>query len=199
MIWARPGDVGFTQGCGWLQGAIRLATRGPREEKTWANHALMFTTRGGVGPGLAPDRQAYAVEALWHVEVNPWYERHRKDHGTKLRVYRPTFLSPAERERVVETALAHVGERYGWWKLAAHLADRVLFDDRKVVSSFLRVDSRPICSYLVARAYEVAGHPKAFGPIPAAAQDPDEMMDFVDNATYRSPRAWRFVGEVAIP
>ena len=197
IIRVQPGDVGFTRGTGLFQQGIRYATRGPDEEPTWANHALMFTTGGAVGP--APKRtQATAIEALARVEENPWYSRHSTETGYHLMVYRPTFLSNNEKNRLVETARAHLGERYGWWKLFAHLIDRVAFDDRKVISNVLHVDDRPICSYLVARAYEVAGHPHAFGPIKAGAQDPDEMHDHVDDATWLSSPSWNYVGEFEV-
>ena len=193
MIYVQAGDVGFTRGTGLFQQAIRYATRGPGEEPTWTNHSLMFTTAGAVGPA-EPHRQARAIEALARVEENPWYARHRHETGYTIMVYRPTFLSPESMARLVETARAHIGERYGWWKLGAHLLDRIFFEDKKTVSNLLRIDDRPICSYLVARAYEIAGHPHAFGPIEARAQDPDEMMDHVDDATWLEPETWNYVG-----
>ncbi len=196
MIYAQPGDVGFTRGTGLFQQAIRYVTQGPNEEKTWANHTLMFTTAGIVGdaPMLM---QAHAVEALARVEENPWFDRHRTEDGYTLRVFRPTFLMPIQTRRLIETARSHIGQEYGWWKLGAHLIDRFLFDDRKVISNVLHVDDRPICSYLVARAYEVAGYPHAFGPIKAGAQDPDEMMDFCREETYHGT-VWNYVGEYRV-
>jgi len=202
MIRVQAGDVGFTRGTGLLQRAIRYATRGPNEEKTWANHVLLFTTPGTVGPAPRIDTdwgtgQAWAIEALARVEENHWYDRHKKEIGYTLRVYRPTFLTPETTARLVETARAHVGERYGWWKLLFHGVDRFVFNDRKVLSQFLRVDSRPICSYLVARAFQIAGYRAAFGPIVPAAQDPDEMLDWVDKSTYYD-ETWKYVGEFEV-
>jgi hypothetical protein len=201
-----PGDVGFAQGTGLLQRTIRHTTRGPREEKTWANHALMFTHKGAVGP-VPRAEQAWAVEALWRVEHNPWWERHESESGYRIRIYRPDFVMPTEMRGIVQHALEHEGERYGWWKLGTHLLDRVLFDDKKVLSSFLRVDSRPICSYLVARAFEEEGYRYAFGDIPPVAQDPDEMMDHTEKTSWMTPAQiaaqclaqWSYVGETRIP
>jgi len=204
MIYAEAGDVGFANGRGNLSRAIRYVTTGPNERRSYANHTLMFTTAGAVGPTVSDDRpprlhmQARAIEALWHVEENPWYDRHRKETGYRVMVYRPNFLSGLERQRLVETTRAHLGERYGWWKLGTHLVDRILFGDRKVVSNLLRIDSRPICSYLIARGYEIAGHREAFGPIQPEAQDPDEMHDHVEDATWLEPKTWRYIGEVVI-
>ncbi len=197
MIYAQPGDVGFTRGTGLVQQVIRYATRGPNEEKTWANHVLMFTSGGAIGANVWKEQQATAIEALWHVEENPWYDRHESETGYRLVVYRPTFLAGNVKDRLIETARAHLGQRYGWWKLGAHLIDRVVFNDRKVVSNMLHVDDRPICSYLVARAFEVVGFPHAFGPIQAGAQDPDEMMDWVDNDTFVGT-SWNYVGEFEV-
>ena len=208
MIYAHAGDVGFTHGTQLLHRAIRRASTGPREEKTWTNHSLLFTKAGAVGD-VASYRQAWAIEAQWHVEENPWFKRHQKSVGTKIRIFRPTFLSERGRSRLIETSRAHLGERYGWWKLGTHLIDNLVFEDKKVLSRFLRVDSRPICSYLVARAYEVAGHPGAFGPIDPHAQDPDEMMDYCKGSINAResrrarielyPKTWDFVGEFVVP
>lgn len=196
MIYVRAGDVGFTRGMGIFQKAIRYVSTGPGEEKTFANHSLMFTTDGEIGP-VTTARQALAVEALWHVEENPWYDRHQKSDGYTLRVFRPTFLSDLRKKRLIETARAHIGEKYGWWKLGAHFIDRFLFNDKKILSNVLYIDSRPICSYLVSRAYEVAGYPSAFGPIAAQAQDPDEMMDFCQEESYKGA-TWNYIGEYKV-
>jgi hypothetical protein len=205
MLHAEAGDVGFTQGTGSLAKAIRYATTGPREQKTWANHTLLFTKPGIVVPTgslVSPSWQAESIEALWKVERNPWWERHQGDHGSKIRVYRPDFLQAENKHGLIETALSHEGEKYGWWKLGTHLLDRWAFDDKKVVSNLLRVDDRPICSYLVGRSFEIAGYRYAFGDLEPRAQDPDEQMDYCQLSAEFNPDTmctWTFVGEATIP
>ncbi len=201
-----PGDVGFARGNGWLQKAIRYVEKDPHERQpAWANHSLLFTRAGIVGP-VAVERQAWAVEALWHVEHNPWWDRHKAESGYRVQVFRPLFLrrdladgwTYTDAGRVVDTALYHVGQRYGWWKLATHLVDRVFFRGVETTSRLMFLDNRPICSYLVAQAFEAVGYPTAFGRyIPARAQDPDDQHDHVTSAEAVS--RWAYLGEVRIP
>jgi len=204
MLHAEAGDVGFVKGKAPLSRVIRYATRGPGEEPTFANHSLLFTSPGIVRPSsdsISRTWQAKAVEALWQVEHGPWWDRHKEDKGSIIRVYRPDFLQPANKARLLETAIAHEGEKYGWWKLATHLLDRLAFDDKKTLSNFLRVDDRPICSYLVGRAFEVAGHRYAFGDIEPQAQDPDEQCDYCRDSAEYNPETmctWTFVGEATV-
>jgi len=166
---------------------------------------LLFTKPGIIGP-VAVERQAWAVEALWHVEHNPWWQRHEKESGYRVQVFRPLFLSEdlpdgwsySEAGLVVAEALKHVGQRYGWWKLGTHAIDRFLFKGDEVTARLMFLDNRPICSYLVAQAFEAAGYPTAFGRhIPARAQDPDDQHDHVTSA--EAVRRWAYLGEAVIP
>lgn len=198
------GDVGFAHGDGWLQKAIRYVEMDPHEVKpAWANHSLLFTRPGIIGP-VAVEQQAWAVEALWHVEHNPWWERHKKEHGYRVQVFRPLFLRQSigdgwtitDGALVAGHALKHVGQRYGWWKLGTHAIDRFVFDGKETTSRLLFLDNRPICSYLVGEAFEAMGYPHAFGDqIPARAQDPDDQHDYVTSGAGR----WAYMGEAVIP
>jgi len=190
---AEPGDVGFAAGNGWLQRAIRLVETSPGEAPTLVNHSLLFTRAGIVGPARRAE-QAWAVEALGRVEHNPWYERHAKEDGYHVQVFRPLFLNWRDTGEVVVRALQHKGQRYGWWKLAAHLGDRYLFAGRSVLGRLLCVDSRPICSYLVGAAFEDAGYPHAFNGVPARAQTPDYQHDYVMSNNGR----WSYIGEATV-
>lgn len=197
-LWAKPGDVGFTHGRGIFQQAIRYVDVSPDGRKTWANHTLLFTREGRVGP-VPTHQQAWAVEALWKVEHNPWWDRHRDEAGYRIRIYRPLFLQrPEAAGQIVANALSHKGERYGYWKLAAHALDRALFDGEKKISSLLFLDSRPICSYLVADAYGEEGYPRAFGGVPQGAS-PDSMLDYCEATSYGAHPLWAYVGDVEVP
>ena len=72
----------------------------------------------------------------------------------------------------------YVGQWYGWWKLGAHLWDRLRNRGEKKLSNKLYIDERPICSYLAAKVNEAQGI--SFGMEPQAA-DPDEMLDWVED------------------
>ncbi len=203
-LYAETGDVGFGHSSGVTGAPIRWATRSKNETPTWANHSLLFTTPGIVGPlgeletkAIPESKQARAVEALWHVKHHRWYKAHHKDTGYRVKVFRPTWLSLEEREAVVENALQHVGERYGWWKLLFQFT-RKASGGRINLAKLLFLDSRPICSYLVSNAFEEEGWPDAFGPkIPPQAQDPDDQHDFCEWASYENA-LWKYVGETGI-
>lgn len=183
-------DVFFTRGSSTLDKLIRWAEREPGEEPTWANHVGVVVKAGWLVPDGGAEPLAQTVEALWKVEQTRWWLRHRHEKGYEVQVWRHVGLSGNEARRICDYALKHVGDSYGWWKLGFHLADRLLFEGDKKLSRLLHVDDRPICSYLVARAFEIVG--VEFG-MPAVAADPDEMLDCCE----RSER-WRFVGREAI-
>lgn len=170
------GDIFFTRSPSLLGRLIRWASCAPGEEETWANHTGLFVQSG-------PFRSADVVEALWRVRRGPL------GPGPEVEVYRYRTLTRQEAQRIVEYAKRQVGSRYGWWKLLFHLADRAFFKGDKKVSSLLRLERRPICSFLVAMAYSKAGiHFDGFRP---EAADPDEMHDFVK----ANPTRWRLVGK----
>jgi hypothetical protein len=136
---------------------------------------------------------AKVVESLWHTELWPWYPSHEKESGNTIRVYRRHDLMTRLEDvrKIVDTATTFVGRRYGWWKLFAHLCDRLIFRGRKTISNALRVDKRPICSYTAAKSFAAGG--VTFGMQPEAA-DPDEMMDYCET----HPEEWFLAGELSI-
>lgn len=187
-IYARAGDVFFTRSNSILGRLIRWAETDPGEEPTWANHTGVVVEDGWIVPppwAFEPGadliheytRLAVVVEALWHVRrgtLNP--------NNVDVRVFRPVpAYSAAELVRFRREAGRYVGDKYGWWKLLFHLADRAIFKGRKVLSQTLHVDERPICSYLAAKVHEVARPGEWFGVRPEVAT-PDEMLDFVQNS-----------------
>lgn len=202
-LYAEPGDVGFAHGTGMLSRAIRWAERTKNEPPSWANHSLLFTTPGIVAPFQRSDttcipvnEQARVIEALWHIEHHHWFEHHKHEPGYRVKVYRPTFLGQGDRECIVKGAVKYAGQRYGWWKLLPHLARKLTGVN---FPKLLFIDSRPICSYLVANAFDECGHPDAFGTkVPAQAQDPDDQADFCEWASYQGGM-WKYIGEVEIP
>jgi hypothetical protein len=127
------------------------------------------------------------IEALGVTKRWVWWTAHKTevDNGARVRVFR-TYMTPAQRKRVLEHALQFVGRRYGWWKLLFHLADRLVFRGTKIFSMVLWNDKRPICSYLVA---DVLSHVGISFGMHAHVADPDEMMDWC----LKHPDIWREV------
>lgn len=190
-----PGDVFFTRSSSLLGRLIRWAETDPAEESTWANHVGLVVSSGWIAPPSSPfvrERLAGVVESLWHTESWCWYDAHKWDSGNTIRVYRHRALSRSESmtHAVIGRALEFVGLKYGWWKLIAHLVDRMAFSGRKTVSNFLQIDKRPICSYTAAKSFARGG--VSFGMEPEAAT-PDEMMDACENNG-----EWFLVGEYTI-
>lgn len=173
-----PGDIVFTRGTSLLGRLIRWAETGKGEEKTWANHVGVVVKAGHIVPseigGELTPPAAVVVEALMRVECWEWWPAHKDETGAGLMVYAPR-IPEFRRAIIARAAEKFVGDKYGWWKLFFHLADRALFGGKKVFSSMLRIDKRPICSYVAAVAAAQAG--VSFGMIPRSA-DPDEMLDY---------------------
>lgn len=187
-----PGDVFFTRSSSMLGRLIRWAETDPGEEETWANHTGLFVSAGYLWPGHSK-MLAMCVESLWQTKHWTWWEGHKNEPGNTIRIYRYIGLRPGDARAIVSRAKSFVGDRYGWWKLGAHLIDRVLFKGKKTTSNLLRVDSRPICSYTAAKSLADGG--VFFGTMAPEAADPDEMMDWCSHAQDQ----WFLVGEFTVP
>jgi hypothetical protein len=183
MIWAEVGDIFFTKSPSLLGRLIRWAETDPGETNgTWANHTGIVVSSGWIIPPPSDVKLAEVVEALWHVKRWEWWSAHKDDvaKGQEIKVYRLVHpLNIYEHKIFIEEANAYIGNRYGWWKLLMHLADRALFRGKKVFSKLMFIDSRPICSYLAAHVYSKIN--VSFGMDPDAA-DPDEMLDHVSTS-----------------
>jgi hypothetical protein len=188
-----PGDVFFTRSSTLLGRLIRWAETDPGEN-AWANHTGVIVSAGWIAPPEPTSSfvplLAGVVESLWRTEAWCWYEAHKNDTSNTIRIYRKHGITEQQQNAIIGRASEFVGRKYGWWKLGAHLIDRLVFSGRKTVSNFLQVDSRPICSYTAAKSFAAAGI--SFGMEPEAA-DPDEMMDHCE-----SSGEWFLVGEHTI-
>lgn len=194
-IYAVPGDIFFTHSSSLLGTLIRWAEHDPNEPNgVWANHVGLVVSPGWIVPWKASpstaNLEAVVIESLWKTERWKWFSNHKHEDGNEIRVYRHSSLTAAQARAIEQKANTFVGATYGWWKLFAHLGDRVLFGGQKTVSNLLRVDKRPICSYTAAKSFAAGG--VSFGMEPEAA-DPDEMMDWCE----RSPE-WKLVGSSKI-
>jgi hypothetical protein len=188
-LYAMPGDVFFTRSSSLLGTLIRWAQKDPNEPNgVWANHVGVVVSPGWIVPPVTSFRFTLAtvIESLWKTERWSWYENHKHEDGNEIRVYRRPSLTGIQSRAIEQKANEFVGRTYGWWKLFAHLFDRIAFKGVKTISTLLLVEKRPICSFTVAHAFEAAG--LDFGMDPDAA-DPDEMMDYCEQSS-----EWVLVG-----
>lgn len=162
-------DIFFTRGSGLLSKAIRYFTRAIGESRTKVNHVGLVVKGGPVG-------RAVVVEALIRVKEHRLYAQYGgRGKRTSVAVYRPMDLTAEEINVIVATAKSYVGRRYGFLKIAAHLADWLL-QGAYVFRRLAVMDDYPICSWVVAHAFKKAG--KNFG-VPPGAASPDDIWDFV--------------------
>lgn len=188
-IYAIPGDVFFTHSSSLLGTLIRWAEHDPNEPNgVWANHVGLVVSPGWIvpHPSMVRHSEAVVIESLWKTERWSWWANHKHEAGNEIRVYRKRSLTSEQLRRIEQRANTFVGATYGWWKLFAHLGDRLLFNGKKTVSNLLCVDKRPICSYTAAKSFADGG--VSFGMEPEAA-DPDEMMDWCERSD-----EWQLVG-----
>lgn len=208
-VYALAGDVFFTRSSTLLGRLIRWGEKDKGEvEATWANHAGVVVADGWIGtpasslPGASDPRpQAVVIEALWKTRKGPL-----KVNGTEVRIFRPVpGWTASELAVFLDAAETFVGNTYGWWKLGFQLADKIV--GRKLFTTLLHKDGRPICSYLMAKVVGAAESVErimarigvlgktlngrayfAFG-IPPQTVDPDEAMDFC----LAHPELWKEV------
>lgn len=171
-LYAFVGDTFFTRSDSILGELIRWAERDEGEAPTWTNHTGVVVGEGFLVPHTDADPLATVVESLWHTHRHEWWKAHREEvmDGQRIRCFGPKEpRTDAERRAFLSSAMYFVGKRYGWWKLPLHLVG---------LGRFLRIDSRPICSYTAAVVN--AAQNIGFGMKPREAT-PDPMLDFCES------------------
>ena len=113
------------------------------------------------------------IEALDRVRVTDLSDK----IGQDVAVYRVKSLTPVQREIVSTEAIAHLGQKYGYLKIVAHLLDWCLFG-AYFFRRIARMPNYPICSWLVADAYKEVQWD--FG-VPMAAAEPDDIWVHIQN------------------
>jgi cell wall-associated NlpC family hydrolase len=180
----RPGDVFFTRGRGWLSRAIRFFTRRIGESRTKVNHVGVVVEAGWMKNGRHEqeagftrpgEKEAVVVEALSRVRKHTLASEYL-DRRTEVAVYRPRGLGSDELEKAVDWAQRQVGHPYGWFRLIGHFLDWFLLG-AYVFRRLFRTKRYPICSYLVAEAFEQVRH-RFFGEPPDEVS-PDDVWDYV--------------------
>jgi hypothetical protein len=161
----QTGDIVHTQGRHWLSRAIRWFSRKKDGQRAWASHSAMVLT-------AMPDD--ILIEALIQVKVRP-ASVYFQD-GAHVAIHRVTEgLRPSVQREVCLYALGYEGAHYGWPKLILHALDHLIGD--RYFFRRLALDKRyPICSWLVAWAYDDVLH-QHLGGEPNAVS-PDDIMDF---------------------
>lgn len=144
----KPGDIILTGSNNWISKAIRWVTRYRGEEETIKNHA-----------GIGIDNQYY-VEALWTTK------KHTYDHlfnlKTNYEIWRNNSFKLDDLNIVQTKALEYVGLVYAPQKIALHLFDGLLSKisgkDIFIFRKLAMFDRYPICSWVVAFAYDKIGY-----------------------------------------
>ena len=183
MIVGEKGDLVFTASNTALGAGIRWAETIRGEEPTEVNHVGMVSRRGIILPCAQPMRwekgdYAHVIESLWRTIEQPWFPNQKP--GNEIRIWRYMPITDFQAEIAVQRARKFVGAKYGWWKLFAHLIDNKVLGGKYATRRLLHVDSRPICSYSTASGFAVAGIKT--GRIPARAQSPDSIWDYVNDS-----------------
>lgn len=161
-----PGDVVMFEGTGFFGKNIQVATTTGNEKRSKYSHV-------GIG-----DNDGYVIEALSTVKRNRIDKRMKGNRS--IVVYRNIGLISEQRNVIRDYAKSQIGRKYGWWKIGLHLGDywlskmfrKDMFFFRKLQFS----ERYPICSWLVAHAYDEIG--MRFGINPKYAQ-PDDIADWI--------------------
>jgi hypothetical protein len=165
----RRADVFLTRGPGLVSWLIRFLTRRIGEKRTKVNHVGLVVEDGRL-------QDVSIVEALRSVKRHSFWATYGPPRRDSVAIYRPTNLTDAEVDLIVNEAERHVDYRYGYLKIVAHFLDWVLLG-AYVFRRFAKSERYPICSWLVADAFKEAG--KYFGADPGAAS-PDDIWDFIN-------------------
>ncbi len=161
----QPGDIVHTQNPGRLSRAIRWLAKKKDGQRAWASHTAML---------LSADPAEMLIEAQLRVGVRPAYVyAHR---GARAAIHRiPGGLTAPQRRQICLYALAYEGAAYGAHKALALALDH-LIGDRYLFRRLIWEHRYPICSWLVAWAYDVTMRVR-FGAPPDSVS-PDDIMDY---------------------
>lgn len=160
------GDIVLTRGTSILARAIRWATQEDGEAPTRVNHVGLVVTPN------SPHR-ALIVEALNKVRRHTL--NRYADTDNEIAIYRPLNLGPLQLELILAYMEGKVGNTYGYGKVVLHALRKFGIPLLDKVEAF-QVEEWPICSYLVAKAFDRVG--LDFG-VKAGMATPDDIYDFV--------------------
>lgn len=162
-----PGDIVLTAGQSRLGRLVRVFTRSRGERPTEVSHAAIVSIGGWI-------RDATIIEAKATVQEHSLWQAYG-DRVDVVSVYRPRGLTEQQKRSVVSRASRYVGNTYGSLKLIPHLLDWVT-GGHYWFRRLARVDEYPICSWIVAFAYDAIK--QSFG-VPPRSASPDDIEDYV--------------------
>ena len=114
------------------------------------------------------------IEALWRVQTRPLPISIAD--AEKAYILSDHSLNPAQRNQLVSNACEFSADGYGWWDIGLQGADAIFhttfFTDRFA----WKLNRHPICSYLVARAYQQLG--LTFGRTKVQSITPADVYNF---------------------
>ena len=170
------GDIVHIQKSGIVARIVRWVTRAVGEEETWASHTAMV---------LDASSTVLIIEALSpRVAIRPLAVYTHSDARVVISRF-PGGLSQREKVCLVAKAREYHSRRYGYFKVIAHALDR-LINNRYFFRRLAHDSNYPICSWLVAFAYDRSLGIEFGGP-PNAAQ-PDDILDYCVSTQW--PRVW---------
>lgn len=177
MIQVDWGDIFCYNSKNLIGKIVKWAEKGYSEAPSKVSHCGIFVNDGSL-------KNVNIIEALFPKGVT--YRRFWNAYQYDLsRVYvlRALNLSNEERLKIVKYAVSEVGYPYGTFKLVPHLVDGILAKifhkrDLQFFRAMCKIDTFPICSYLVAKAYDTID--KNFG-LKASYATPDDILDFAEN------------------
>ncbi len=150
-----PGDVILVEGHSRVSVAIRYLT-----QSTWSHAALFVGPVPGASPG-GPEHciiEADTVDGVRSVGIDAFERFH-------CRICRPVGLTRQERQKLVDFAIARIGQQYDLrnvFDLARYLMPTPLVPER-FRRSMLALGSgdptRAICSTLIAQAFQSVHYP----------------------------------------
>ena len=163
----QSGDVFLTKGNSFVSKAIRFLTRDKGESRTEVNHVGVVVVDGNVQNAVIVEASSKVVRRT----MNSYY----KSKNTKVAVYRYRNLTDTEEDIIADYSESMVGAKYGYLKIVAHFLDWCL-GGVYFFRRFAQMERYPICSWIVAYAYQDAG--LGFG-VRANAASPDDIWDWV--------------------
>jgi len=163
------GDILFFQSRTLLGRCIRFFTQVPFfESRTVINH-VAIAVEGGYAPNIE------IVEALHTVKQHKLSKAY-PDYDGKIFVATINHLPIDYPHIAAKRAKSYVGRKYGYAKLVAHFLDWCLLG-ANVFRRLCFMDIYPICSWVVAYAYEPLIGIRAFG-VENSAASPDDIWDW---------------------
>ncbi len=169
-IMVKKGDLLGYRGLDFIGSMIRFVERDilRGEPRSVVNHYGIITEDGTLLPVSDAGRRAKLVEALTITgvverEVCAGYPPQMLH---QVQILRPLNVDAERLSTAVEAARGYVGRPYGWLKIFGHLFH---------LEWLLYKDSTPICTWVVAKAYERIG--LDFG-MAARRIGPDDIDDF---------------------